>query len=136
MSALGSHWSLSEETKDKMRKTKSEEHRKHISEARRGAGNPLFGKPLSEEHRKKISESEMGRKLSDEHKAKLSGANNSNSKKVMMIDSSTGKCFRVWDSTGQASRELGISQQNISSCCRGKRKTAGGYIWQYMSEVM
>ena len=24
--------------------------------------------------------------------------------------------------------------RNISECCRGKRKTAGGYIWRYVDE--
>ena len=36
MSALGCHWSLSEETKAKMSKPKTDEHRQHISEARKG----------------------------------------------------------------------------------------------------
>lgn len=132
MSALGCHWSLKEVTKNKMRKPKSEEHRKHISEARKGKR----GKPLSEEHKKKISEAEKGRHLSEEHKAKLSGANNSNSKKVGMYDFNTGKLMKIFDSTGQAAKEMGLSQQNISSCCRNKRKTVGGWIWQYISEVM
>lgn len=131
MSALGCRWSLGEDTKSKMRKPKSEEHRKHISEARKG----MQCKPLSEEHKRKISESEKGRKLTEEHKAKLSGANNSNSKKVGAYDPVTGKCFAVWDSTGRAAKELGISQQNISACCCGKRKTTGGFLWGYISEV-
>ena len=130
MSALGCHWSLGEETKRKMRKPKTEEHRKHISEARKG-----HGKPLSEEHKRKISESERGRRLSDEHKAKLSGANNSSSKKVGMWDIDSGKLYAEFESTGQAAKETGISQQNISACCLGKRKTAGGWIWAYISEV-
>lgn len=130
MSALGCHWSLRDETKRKMRKPKSEEHRKHISEARKG-----HGKPLSEEHKRKISESEKGRRLSEEHKAKLSGANNYHSKKVGQYDMYTGKLFAVWDSTGQAAKELKISQQNINACCLRKRKTAGGFCWGYVSEV-
>jgi group I intron endonuclease len=132
MSALGCHWSLGEDTKCKMRKPKSEEHRKHISEARKG----MRCKPLSEEHKKKISEAEKGRRLSEEHKAKLSGANNSNSKMVGMYDVLTGHLFAIFESTGQAAREKNISQQNICACCNGKRKTAGGYIWAYISEVI
>jgi group I intron endonuclease len=112
MSALGCHWALGEDTKCKMRKPKSEEHKKHISEARKG----MRCKPLSEEHKRKISEAEKGRQLTAEHKAKLSGANNYKSKKVGAYDESTGKCFAIWDSTGQAARETGISQQNINAC--------------------
>lgn len=135
MSALGCHWSLSEETKRKMRKPKSEEHRKRISEARKGVGNAMYGKHLSEEHRRKISEAGMGRRLTEEHKAKLSGANNYLSKKVGMYDIDSGKLYGVWDSTCQAARETGVSQQSISACCRHKRKTAGGWLWEYVSEV-
>lgn len=135
MTVLGAHWALSEETKSKMRKPKSEEHRKHISEARKGANNPMYGKHLSEEHKRKIAEAEKGRHLSEEHKAKLSGANHYKAKKVGQYDYLTGKLFGVWDSTSQASRETGVKQANISKCCCGKRKTAGGFIWQYISEV-
>lgn len=31
-------------------------------------------------------------------------------------------------------RELGIAQQSISACCKGNRKSAGGYIWRYVEE--
>lgn len=135
MTALGAHWTLREETKCKMRKAKSEEHRKHISEARKGNGNPMYGKRLSEEHRRKISESGKGRRLSEEHKAKLSGANNYNSKTVGMYDADTGKLYATWGSTGEAARQTGVSQQSISACCRHKRKSAGGWLWEYISEV-
>ena len=30
-----------------------------------------------------------------------------------------------------ADRETGISYKNISACCIGKRKSAGGYVWRY-----
>ena len=31
----------------------------------------------------------------------------------------------------EASRKLGIIQQNISKCCQGTRQHAGGYKWEY-----
>jgi len=31
----------------------------------------------------------------------------------------------------EISRQLGISTGNISACCKGKRKHAGGYFWSY-----
>lgn len=135
MSALGCHWALGEETKSKMRKPKSEEHRKHISAARKGNGNPMYGKRLSEEHRRKISEAGIGRRLTEEHKAKLSGANNYLSKRVAQYDAKTGLLIAVWDCTCQAARENKITQSNISACCRNERKTAGGFRWEYISEV-
>lgn len=41
-----------------------------------------------------------------------------------------GKFIKRWDSSKSASRELGISSGNIRSCCSGKRKKAGGFIWK------
>ena len=43
-----------------------------------------------------------------------------------------GELLGEYYSTGEASRQTGVSQQNISSVCRGKRATAGGYIWSYI----
>lgn len=33
----------------------------------------------------------------------------------------------------EAERQTGINAINIGRCCRGKVKTAGGYIWEYAS---
>ena len=40
----------------------------------------------------------------------------------------------VFKSTCEASRKTGVNQRNISQNCLGKRKSAGGYIWHYLSE--
>lgn len=131
--ALGCHWELSEETREKMRRPKSEEHRKHISEARK----KMPSKPLTEEHKRKIAEAGIGRKLTEEHKAKLSGTNNYKSKRVAQIDAETGLVVAEWECVSQAAKALGLSQQNISACClhKPRRKTVGGYRWEYISEV-
>lgn len=34
----------------------------------------------------------------------------------------------------EASRQTGIAYQNIYKCCKGKRKTAGGYQWGYANK--
>lgn len=54
------------------------------------------------------------------------------SKKVQMFDKSTGELLTIFPSTHEADRITGISHQNISSCCKGKLKSAGGYIWRYL----
>ena len=41
-----------------------------------------------------------------------------------------GNFIKQWKSLTKASRELGIQISNISMCCKGKRKQAGGYIWK------
>lgn len=42
-----------------------------------------------------------------------------------------GELVNTWDSSEQIKRELGYSKGNIISCCKGKRKTAHGYKWEY-----
>lgn len=50
----------------------SEEHKRKISESKKGKNHPMFGKKLSEEWKRKIGESGKGRKLSEETKKKMS----------------------------------------------------------------
>ena len=54
------------------------------------------------------------------------------SKKVQMFDKSTGELLATFPSTHEAGRVTGIYHQNISQCCKGKYKSAGGYIWRYL----
>lgn len=35
-----------------------------------------------------------------------------------------------------AERKTGIKNQNISACCVGKQKTAGGFQWKYKKELL
>jgi hypothetical protein len=44
-----------------------------------------------------------------------------------------GKYLNTFESLADAYRETGISDSTISSCCRNKLKTAGGFIWEYAS---
>ena len=52
-------------------------------------------------------------------------------RRVQMLDKSTGELLATFPSLMEAVRVTGINQGNICSCCNGKRKSAGGYIWQY-----
>ena len=53
-----------------------------------------------------------------------------NAKKVLQLTKS-GEFIREWPSLREAERELGIAKSNICSCCNGKLKSAGGYVWKY-----
>lgn len=46
-----------------------------------------------------------------------------------------GVWVRDWDAISDATRLLGINTSNIAQCCRGKRKSAGGYIWKYKEVI-
>lgn len=52
------------------------------------------------------------------------------SKEVEQIDKNTLEVIKVWDSLSEVERQLNISVSNISNVCKGKRKTAGGFIWR------
>ena len=41
------------------------------------------------------------------------------------------KLIRIWDCAGEVNKKMRISTGNIASCCRGQRKTTGGYKWRY-----
>lgn len=46
-----------------------------------------------------------------------------------------GQLVMEFHSMCEAERQTGISQQNISNCISGKRKTAGGYVWKKAIDV-
>lgn len=55
-------------------------------------------------------------------------------KKSILQFTKEGEFIRKWDSATQVERELGISQGNISMCCKGKLKTCGGFKWGYADD--
>ena len=53
-------------------------------------------------------------------------------KKVKQIDINSGKVIKIWDSTREIERTLGIAHSNIRAVCNGERKSRGGYKWEYV----
>ena len=41
------------------------------------------------------------------------------------------KLIKIWNSMTDAANNLGINVSNISACCNGRRRKAGGFIWDY-----
>lgn len=39
--------------------------------------------------------------------------------------------IREWECSMEIQRELNIYHSNITKCCKGIQKTAGGYVWRY-----
>lgn len=58
------------------------------------------------------------------------GKNNKYSMRLYQI-SSDNELIKIWDSLGDAKRELGISGGSISNVCTGRKGTAGGFVWVY-----
>lgn len=49
---------------------------------------------------------------------------------VMQL-TANGEVIRIWKNSREVQLETNMSDWSISECCRGKRKTAYGYIWRY-----
>ena len=110
--------------------------RKRMSVAQSGEGNPRYGKHCSNETKDKIGTSKRGKPLTDAHKRKLGevlgGDKNPAARPVVQYDINMNFIAK-WPYIRAAKKETGAS--NISSCCTGKQKTSGGYIWRYADEV-
>ena len=51
-------------------------------------------------------------------------------KKAVLQFDLEGNFIKEYPSQIEAERQTGISNVNISSCCRGKYSQAGGFIWK------
>ena len=106
-SAIGnSGYEISEEAKEKIRKKTT------------GELNHFYGKHHTEETKKKMSENH----------ADVSGGNHPRATPVLCIELNI-----KFDCTREAERQLNINHAHISACCKGQRKTAGGYHWKYIT---
>lgn len=52
-------------------------------------------------------------------------------KPVEQLDAHTGKLVSVWPSVTHAAKSVGAHKSVISGCCRGRTKTAIGYVWRF-----
>lgn len=124
----------SEETKKKRSQSLighfvSDETRKKISDSRLGEKNPIYGRKQSIETIEKRSKKLTGHKVTEETKNKISKANG---KKVKQLDKHTLEIINIFDSASEAGRVLNINSSKISSVCTGKRKTTGGFKFEYI----
>ena len=49
--------------------------------------------------------------------------------KIGQIDKESNRVIKVWESSYQAARELGLDSSAIIKCCKGKLKSTGGFKW-------
>lgn len=50
---------------------------------------------------------------------------------IPILQIEDGTAIAMYYGTCEAERKTGIKFGNIAACCRGERKTAGGYEWKY-----
>lgn len=87
----------------------------------------------SEETRKLISKNNarwfLGKNLSEKTKQRISKSHNKNKKAIRCIETQI-----IYESINEASRQTGVSKYHIISVCKGRRKTCGGYRWEYVNK--
>lgn len=93
-----------------------------------GEGNPFYGKKHSAEARAKMSAARKGRPLTEDWKAKVAAK----VKRAKVKNLDTGEVFT---SIQEAADKYGITATHISRVCRGKRKSCGGYRWEYYQDT-
>ena len=134
-----------EETRRKISQANKGE--KHPMYGKRGKGTPRYGKHHTEETRNKLALANIGennpmfgrtgekshlygRTLSEEHRNKIAIANGG--KPFVAIKD--GK-VKIFTSQHECSRVLGLNQQSISKCLKGRRNHTGGYTFKYVEEL-
>lgn len=53
-------------------------------------------------------------------------------KKRVVQKSIDGDILNTYDSLSDAGRAIGIPVSNITHCCKGRIRHAGGYVWEYL----
>ena len=117
------------------RMSAAQKGRQISEETRRKIGEGNKGKIMSDEARRKISEALKGkhpteetrRKLSESHKKPYKETYKKRCKPVLCVELN-----RIFPSIREAEKELNIENSNISEAANGKRKTAGGYHWEFI----
>lgn len=95
----------------------TEKTKQKMSEAQKGEKGYWYGKNISEEAERKIREANRGK-------------NNKRCRAVRCIETN-----KIYFSAKNAQDNTGCRANAITACCKGKRKSCGGYHWEYASEA-
>ena len=52
-------------------------------------------------------------------------------RKMVIQKNLIGQSIKLWESLAEAEHGTGIGHTDISKCCRGIRKSAGGFKWDF-----
>lgn len=127
------HWNYGKHPTEETRKKLSNSLKGHIPWNKGVTGifvsekSTFWGKHHSEETKKKNSASKKGKKILEETRRKISESK----KKPVLQYTKDGKFIKEYESTKDAGNELLIEPSSITKCCKGKKKSCGGYIWKY-----
>lgn len=88
-------------------------------------------------HNKRVGLSNTGKKRTREsienYKKCQDERRDEYAKRILQYDAN-GNLTKEWRCAFDIEKELGLSQNNIRTCCNKKAKTCGGFIWRYKTE--
>ncbi len=120
------------------RKT-SDETKSKISQSNKGKTKRkcLYKRNASDETKRKMSESKKGKRPHDNVLKALKIASENNKKPIIQMDRDTLDVIKVWPSAAEAASDINGNirmSTSITSCLKGKQKTALGFKWEYFNK--
>jgi group I intron endonuclease len=111
---------------------------KDYHKSRCGENHPLYGKKLSDDTRKKISNSSKGKKKPSRTKEHCKAISESKKGKPSPNkDTTPVRCIELdlmFEDAITAGKKLGIKSPNhVIDVCKKRRKTCGGYHWEFIT---
>jgi group I intron endonuclease len=117
-----------------------------MKESLSGNKNPFFGKNHTQETKDKISHSRKNRFCGEQNpffnkrhtretRQKISQKKKERGGIPIVQMTKTGDFIKIWEHASLAGKNLGISPSSIRECCKGIRKSIGGYIWKYYNST-
>lgn len=129
----GFHWlesskkKLSESLKKFFESTKGKAQIEHTISC-------IRNREVSKETKEKIGKGNRGKKMPEEAKTKIRNYQlvNASSKYVPVLQYDlNNNLLNRFDSITEAAKSINKDTSHIVSCCKGRRKTAYGFVWKY-----
>lgn len=115
--------------KENKSKSQKKFYEEHSEKKQFGKNNPMYGHSVTEF----MSDDKIKTWKENISKAN-SGKNNGSARAIVQLNKNTGDLIKIWDYIKQASDELKINRNKISSCCRGKIEFVDNFIFKYLED--
>ena len=101
-----------------------------MSNSVKGENNPMYGKSVYDVWAMKYGHEKAAEMWKKSNEKRSLNGKNKGVKPVEKYDAS-GNLIATYNSMSEASRETNININSISAVCRGRGKTAGGFVWSW-----